>query len=213
MKEERKKQLEELYAAKVQAKAEEISKWIYEHPEDGDQEFLSSAYICEQLKETGFSVQLPYGSLKTAFRCELKGSKPGATYAFLAEYDALPGYGEQHDELAHACGHNWIGAVCAGVGLMFAQMQEELYLMVDCGGYVCDVIVEHEIYGQITVDLILENRCDVQDFLDKISKSTARPLSILTNGKHYHTVEADREEIIDRIEQKLRLLGYLQETI
>ena len=74
MKEERKKQLEELYAAKVQAKAEEISKWIYEHPEDGDQEFLSSAYICEQLKETGFSVQLPYGSLKTAFRCELKGS-------------------------------------------------------------------------------------------------------------------------------------------
>ena len=77
----------------------------------------------------------------------------------------------------------------------------------------CDVIVEHEIYGQITVDLILENRCDVQDFLDKISKSTARPLSILTNGKHYHTVEADREEIIDRIEQKLRLLGYLQETI
>ena len=43
MKEERKKQLEELYAAKVQAKAEEISKWIYEHPEDGDQEFLSSA--------------------------------------------------------------------------------------------------------------------------------------------------------------------------
>ena len=126
MKEERKKQLEELYAAKVQAKAEEISKWIYEHPEDGDQEFLSSAYICEQLKETGFSVQLPYGSLKTAFRCELKGSKPGATYAFLAEYDALPGYGEQHDELAHACGHNWIGAVCAGVGLMFAQMQEEL---------------------------------------------------------------------------------------
>ena len=32
MKEERIKQLEELYAAKVQAKAEEISKWIYEHP-------------------------------------------------------------------------------------------------------------------------------------------------------------------------------------
>ena len=29
-----------------------------------------------------------------------------------------------------------------------AQMQEELYLMVDCGGYVCDVIVEHEIYGK-----------------------------------------------------------------
>ena len=93
------------------------------------------------------------------------------------------------------------------------QMAEELFAIVDNGGRLRDVVVEHEIYGQITVDLILENRCDVQDFLDKISKSTARPLSILTNGKHYHTVEADREEIIDRIEQKLRLLGYLQETI
>ena len=93
------------------------------------------------------------------------------------------------------------------------QMAEELFAIVDNGGRLRDVVVEHEIYGQITVDLILENRCDVQDFLDKISKSTARPLSILTNGKHYHTVEADREEIFDRIEQKLRLLGYLQETI
>lgn len=93
------------------------------------------------------------------------------------------------------------------------QMAEELFAIVDNGGRLRDVVVEHEIYGQITVDLILENRCDVQDFLDKISKSTVRPLSILTNGKHYHTVEADREEIIDRIEQKLRLLGYLQETI
>ena len=126
MKNERKKRLEQLYVDCVQQKAEEISKWIYDHPEDGDQEFLSSAYLCEQLKEEGFSVQLPYGSLKTAFRCELKGSKPGPTYAFLAEYDALPGYGEEHNELGHACGHNWIGAVCAGVGLMFAQRKEEL---------------------------------------------------------------------------------------
>ena len=93
------------------------------------------------------------------------------------------------------------------------QMAEDLFAIVDNGGRLRDVVVEHEIYGQITVDLILENRCDVQDFLDKISKSTARPLSILTNGKHYHTVEADREAIFDRIEQKLRLLGYLQETI
>ena len=46
-----------------------------------------------------------------------------------------------------------------------AQMQEELYLMVDCGGYVCDVIVEHEIYGQLSADLILKNRRDVDEFI------------------------------------------------
>lgn len=50
-------------------------------------------------------------------------------------------------------------------------MAEELFAIVDNGGRLRDVVVEHEIYGQITVDLILENRCDVQDFLDKISKA------------------------------------------
>lgn len=118
--------LKQQYVENVQSKAEEIAKEIYEHPEDGNQEVYSSAYLCEELRKAGFQVQYPYGSLTTAFRCELKGNQPGPTFAFLAEYDALPGYGEHHDELAHACGHNWIAAVCAGVGLMFAQMKEEL---------------------------------------------------------------------------------------
>lgn len=89
------------------------------------------------------------------------------------------------------------------------QMEDELLLIVDNGGRLKDVVVEHEIYGQITVDLILENRCDVQEFLEKIKSKTARPLSILTNGKHYHTVEADREEILDRIELQLKQRNYL----
>lgn len=92
------------------------------------------------------------------------------------------------------------------------QMADELFTIVDNGGRLKDVVVEHEIYGQITVDLILENRCDVQEFLDKLASCTAKPLNILTNGKHYHTVEADREEILDRIEQKLQEKGYLQAT-
>ena len=61
--------------------------------------------------------------------------------------------------------------ICAGeffaVNHTDAQMQEELYLMVDCGGYVCDVIVEHEIYGQLSADLILKNRRDVDEFIGK----------------------------------------------
>lgn len=88
-------------------------------------------------------------------------------------------------------------------------MKEELQLIVDNGGRLLDVVVDHEIYGQITVDLLLENRRDVQEFLEKIRSGIARPLSVLTNGKHYHTVEADREEILDRIEQQLREKNYL----
>ncbi len=92
-----------------------------------------------------------------------------------------------------------------------SQMADELFTIVDNGGRLRDVVVEHEIYGQITVDLILENRCDVEEFLEKINKKTARPLNILTNGMHYHTVEADREEILERIELQLRKKNYLRD--
>ena len=89
------------------------------------------------------------------------------------------------------------------------EMRDELYTIVDYGGVVLDVVVEHDVYGQITADLILKNRQDVDEFMTKINNSHAVPLKTLTNGKHFHTVEADSEQILDAIEQKLKLLGYV----
>ena len=88
------------------------------------------------------------------------------------------------------------------------QMQEELYLIVDNGGYVLDVVVEHEIYGQITADLILKNRRDVDEFIGKMNQIKDRPLKVLTGGTHFHTVEAESEEILDRIGEQLRKKGF-----
>ena len=79
------------------------------------------------------------------------------------------------------------------------QMQDELYTIVDYGGKVLDAVVEHDIYGQITVDLMLCNRMDVDEFME------------LTGGKHWHTVEADTEPMLQVIGEKLREKGYLQE--
>lgn len=89
------------------------------------------------------------------------------------------------------------------------QIQDELYTIIDYGGKVLDVVVEHDIYGQITADLILKNRLDVAEFLSKIQCSSANPLKILTNGNHFHTIEADTEEQLDIIAQKLLEKGYL----
>ena len=91
-----------------------------------------------------------------------------------------------------------------------AQMQEELYLMVDCGGYVCDVIVEHEIYGQLSADLILKNRRDVDEFIRKMGETADLPLKVLTGNSHLHTVEADSEKILDAIETRLAEKGFLK---
>lgn len=90
------------------------------------------------------------------------------------------------------------------------QIQDELYTIVDYGGKVLDVVVEHDIYGQITVDLILCNRLDVDEFVEHIKQSKSRPLNILTDGEHWHTVEASSEKVLDKIEDKLKEKGYLR---
>lgn len=71
------------------------------------------------------------------------------------------------------------------------------------------VIIEHEIYGQITANLILENRRDVAEFCDRLKHSNAKPLNIIAGGTHYHTVEARSEVMLDNIECALREKGYL----
>ena len=86
---------------------------------------------------------------------------------------------------------------------------DELNTIVDNGGKVLDVIIEHEIYGQIIANLILENRRDVAEFCDRLKHSNARPLNIIAGGTHYHTVEARSEVMLDNIECALREKGYL----
>jgi len=89
------------------------------------------------------------------------------------------------------------------------QIQDELYTIVDFGGTVLDVVIEHEIYGQITVDLLIKNRQDVDEFVGKITSVKDRPLKELTHNFHYHTIEAESENTLNLIEQSLREKGYI----
>ena len=89
------------------------------------------------------------------------------------------------------------------------QIVDELSLIVDNGGKVLNVIVAHDVYGQIQADLILENRQDILAFYERMGSSKAGPLLQLSNGIHIHTVEAASERILDNIERDLRERGYL----
>lgn len=75
------------------------------------------------------------------------------------------------------------------------QLQEELYSVVDYGGFVIDVTIEHPIYGQLSGPLNLGSRYDVDLFLKKVREAeNARPLSVLTDGVHLHRIGCkDRE--------------------
>ena len=89
------------------------------------------------------------------------------------------------------------------------EMEEELLAIVDNGGRIKNIMIDHPVYGEIQTLLKLTCRRDVSHFLDQASSNDFRPLSDLTNGVHYHLVEADSEQDIDYIEEALNHLGFL----
>lgn len=89
------------------------------------------------------------------------------------------------------------------------EIEAELNTIVDYGGKVLNVIVEHPVYGEISAELIAANRSDVQSFLMKIESSKGTPLLAIADGIHIHLVEADSDAVLNNIEQKLQEAGFL----
>lgn len=85
------------------------------------------------------------------------------------------------------------------------ETKDELNIIVDHGGKVLDVMVEHDVYGEIRADLMLSCRKEVDEFCNRLAMSKSGPLNILGSGIHYHTVEAASEEILDEIGKKLQM--------
>ncbi|MFA5636215.1 MAG: transcription repressor NadR [Anaerovoracaceae bacterium] len=90
------------------------------------------------------------------------------------------------------------------------QIGDELYVIVDAGGKVQDVFVDHEIYGELKAELLISSRKDVDEFVAQLKAGQISPLKHLTDDFHYHTVSADSEETLDYIEKQLRRKGYLK---
>lgn len=89
----------------------ELNKFIYDNPELGYEEFVSSRAHIEVLERHGFDVERSPMGMETAYLASFEGDKPGITMAYLAEYDALPGIG-------HGCGHNLLGTTALGAALV-----------------------------------------------------------------------------------------------
>lgn len=89
------------------------------------------------------------------------------------------------------------------------DMEDELKTIINMGGRVLDVTIEHKIYGEITGRLQLKSLFDVEQFMKKINNGGAKPLSQLTKGVHIHAIEADDKDVMDRIIQALGEKGYL----
>lgn len=89
------------------------------------------------------------------------------------------------------------------------QVLEEFLAVTELGGTVLDVAVEHELYGQIRVDLLIESRQDAEEFAQRVSVCRDNLLKLLTDDCHYHTVSAPSEKLLDLIEAELKQKGLL----
>lgn len=88
-------------------------------------------------------------------------------------------------------------------------MREELTTIVDLGGKIIDVVIEHPVYGEFKGQLMINSRRDVDEFIGRMESASAEPLSALTEGVHIHTIEADDKETLDLIEARLSEKGIL----
>lgn len=84
------------------------------------------------------------------------------------------------------------------------QLEEELYGIVDLGGCVENVMVNHKVYGQMKASLHINSRRKALNFIQDIQNGKSSPLKNITSNYHYHTVSADSEEILNEIETMLK---------
>lgn len=97
----------------------EMSLEIYKNPELGYQEFKACKIHTDLLRKYGFDVEENFSGVETGFKAVYKGKKEGLTVAYMAEYDALPGIG-------HGCGHNLLGTVSTGAGIVLKEIIDEI---------------------------------------------------------------------------------------
>ena len=94
-----------------------INDWMYENPELAFEEFKTSEYLVNYLKNFSDSVIYPTRDLSTAF--EVTFGEEGPLVVLCVEYDALP-------EIGHACGHNIIATASIGAGIAIRNLVDDL---------------------------------------------------------------------------------------
>jgi len=92
------------------------------------------------------------------------------------------------------------------------EIGDELKTIISMGGRVIDVLVEHPVYGELRGMLMLLSIYDADEFVKKLKEGVGQPLLVLTAGVHLHTIEAESEEKLNMIEERLKNKGYLLDS-
>ena len=89
------------------------------------------------------------------------------------------------------------------------QTEDELNTIIDFGGTVANVYVWHKVYGKVVAPLNIASRHDISQFIEGVRTGKSSELMNITGGYHYHTVRAETEATLDKIENALSMKNYI----
>ena len=104
---------------RIESALRTLNESIHAEPELGGEEFKACRAHIRFLQQHGFKVETQYQGIPTAFKAILASRKPGPSIAYMAEYDALP-------DIGHGCGHNLLGTVSSGAGVVLGRILSEI---------------------------------------------------------------------------------------
>lgn len=88
-------------------------------------------------------------------------------------------------------------------------IMDEFTVLVDLGIRVLDCKIDHPIFGVIRGDLCIGSRQDAREYVEQLENTGSGPLFELTGGRHSHTVDAPRPDLLEKAREELRRRGYL----
>jgi amidohydrolase len=104
---------------------------LHQHPELSDCEEQTARFVTERLRALGLEVREQVGGHGVV--AELKGARPGRTFALRADMDALPieeanevPYRSQNPGVMHACGHDGHTTTLLGTAKLLTGMRDAL---------------------------------------------------------------------------------------
>ena len=170
----------------------EISDYIYRNPELGNEEYKAAEALTSFLKEHNFSVESNIAGMETAFKATFESGKPGLTVGYLCEYDALP-------KIGHGCGHNMIGVMSAGAGVVLSKVLSEIGGKVIVYGTPAEetnggkvILTEAGVFDELDAAMIVHPDGETRA---SGSSSALYPLRFIYKGKTAHAASCPEKGI------------------
>lgn len=109
----------------------EYRRHLHQFPELSFEEFETSAFVADRLKEMGYDVRTNIGG--TGVMAILDTGRPGRTIAFRADMDALPimeetglPFDSKRVGVMHACGHDGHMSILLGTAMLLMEIKDRL---------------------------------------------------------------------------------------